>query len=371
MTNLLKEINNPGKGNCAFYGFSIGLISIIKREMVRDKKSATFTLLKNSCLAFDKDFDIDITDILSFNYSSQSPVLLNKMQMHLREILYRHRIQDLVNNRNNLSASRTFCNFSAMARGSGLPDFNELVKSKELQQYTVETANKIKRHKKWFPDDKNTQRFIDSIVEKSFISDVFEKPDVPSSIELNQKSLVVTALKEVTTNYRWGTQRDLNELASIFKVNLHTLVNGESLQAFRDEPSRPVITMNNKHNMHWTTKLPFLPDNFSGKKYDDCTRDICITKREIKAILSSYTTGFRSIFTKRNHERFAMQMIGLCKNSQVDVNEIVKQIRDYAHDNLFADNSSIKKRLNYILARADYSKEEQPESLVVENQSIP
>ncbi|WP_133137146.1 hypothetical protein [Legionella rowbothamii] len=66
-------------------------------------------------------------------------------------------------------------------------------------------------------------------------------------------SAIPSAIERITQNYFWGTHLDLDYLAYPFEVNLHTLENKIQKYPFNDEPDRPILTVNNEGNGHWTT----------------------------------------------------------------------------------------------------------------------
>ncbi|WP_131794118.1 hypothetical protein [Fluoribacter gormanii] len=356
------KIDNPGRGNCAFYGFSIGLIDIIKHEYSRYGESATFSSLKRQV----DDFQISLIDIINFDYFKQSKEVLDKMQHHLRTVLFEYRKQDIKDNKEHLPASNAYTNFAEMVwnyvrNEPTSTEFNELAKSNKTKNYAREIADQIIRLSRWYPKQPNNDKYneereayFDKMIEKAFIKDVFI---VGKNNELNSNSLIVNSLKDVTRNYRWGTQTDLQELARIYNLNLHTLINGNAPYEPVDTPRRPIITMNNQHNRHWTTCISFLGSSFKGKRYDSYTKDSVISKQEIKDIMQTYTQGFVASVTKRNHLEQAMQIIQLCDNSDFDVNDIVRMLSNYLQRSNFNNNSSFKKRADYIIARAEYFNE--------------
>ncbi|PWY53792.1 hypothetical protein DGG96_20415, partial [Legionella qingyii] len=267
----------------------------------------------------------------------------------------------------NTHTSTTYTNFAEMVwnyvrNEPTSPEFNELAKSNKTKNYAREIAAQIRRLSRWWypeqPKNKeyNEEReaYFDKIIEKAFIKEVFI---VGKNNKLNSNSLIVNSLKDVTRNYRWGTQTDLQELARIYNINLHTLINGNAPYKPADTPQRPIITMDNQHNLHWTTCISFLGSNFKGKRYDSYTKDSVISKQEIKDIMQTYTQGFVALVTKRNHLEKAMQIIQLCDNRDFNVSDIVRMLSNYLQRSNFNNNSSFKKRADYIIARAEYFNE--------------
>ncbi len=66
-------------------------------------------------------------------------------------------------------------------------------------------------------------------------------------------SMIPPAIQRITQNYFWGTHLDLDYLSYPFEVNLHTLENKQQKYPFTDLPDRPILTVNNEGNGHWTT----------------------------------------------------------------------------------------------------------------------
>ena len=88
-------------------------------------------------------------------------------------------------------------------------------------------------------------------------------------------------------------------LAHIFNIKLGVRTYSER-GSYQNIPPGAAFTLNNWGNGHWNTSLTFL-GTFAGKKYDTFTKDSVISKEEIKKILLTYTTGWKSILTSRHH----------------------------------------------------------------------
>lgn len=353
------EIDNPGKGNCAFYGFAIGLIDIIKHEYAIAGTSSTYDALASRI----DNFAVNLDEVLSFNFKHQSKLILDRMQTSLRVILLNHRKQELVDNKESLSTSMTFNHFGEIVRNyldnrSTRSTFNELAKSAPLKYSALNVARQIQRVMKRYqqkPSNLNYRQkweaYIDKVIAKAFIDDVYTSG---AEVGLRNDSLVIAAMADVTVNFRWGTQTDLNDLARIFNVNLHTLRNGTADYHPTDTPLRPIITMNNKRNRHWTTQLSFVGTGFTGKEYSVASKDSVLSKQEIIAIMQTYTNGFISRVTSRNHRGKAQDIITQCYDAELTVTDIVTALEAYLKDSDFTVNSSFQKRTRYILARAAF-----------------
>ncbi|MFJ1266965.1 hypothetical protein ACD661_00180 [Legionella lytica] len=81
-------------------------------------------------------------------------------------------------------------------------------------------------------------------------------------------SIVSTAMQRIMQDRLWGTHLDLDYLSYPFNVNLHTLENYQQKYVFRDLPGRPVLTLNNEGNGHWTTFIAAPPQPVAHLKTD-------------------------------------------------------------------------------------------------------
>ncbi|WP_131782897.1 hypothetical protein [Legionella gresilensis] len=399
---IIKEIDNPGKGNCAFYAFAIGLIDIIKHEIAREGVSATFQKLKilsMEVLDLSADaFPIKLNEINEFNFSDQSISLLNKIQYCFRHIIYNHRKRELFDkplNSPDEFPPTAFIDFTEMVHCFAKNDstdnhYNGLINSSAAREYGIEVANKIKvlrqrreRLSRWYPENPQDKNYNDArrkymfnsfdepinrLILEAFKEDVYMKTE--SSIQLKSNSCIVAAMKDITVNYRWGTHRDLDDLANIFEINFNTFNYGRNnyLYGSANIANRPSITLNNRNNGHWTTNLTFL-GHFRGKQYGDFSKDSILTKEEIKNILLTYTSGWKALITTRHHLPKAKELIKDCDSEKQSIFDILVKLNQYSSDIEYASNSSFKKRLDYILARAKYSFSisEQPINELVDN----
>ncbi|WP_419420826.1 hypothetical protein ACNVED_05890 [Legionella sp. D16C41] len=381
---IIKEIDNPGRGNCAFYAFAIGIIDIIKHEAARGGDSVTFKKFYDLSRTASQEFSITLEDIKKFDYNNQDYSLLNEMQSCLRFIIYNHRKVELLTRSLNSPDEvppTAFIDFMEMVHCFAKDEpaeanYNSLIYSTGVREYAKEIANKIKlmnqrmeRLAKWYPENKTDKDYsearrkymfnhfdepINRLILKAFKDDLYVN-DSPT-LKLKNTSYILAAIKNITVNNCWGTHRDLDELASIFKIDLNTINYGNVRYLYgADRGSKsPTITLNNKNNGHWTTNLTFL-GHFNGKKYDIFTKDSILTKEEIKKILLTYTSGWKAILTNRHHLIKAQALIDACNNKQTDILNILDNLIAYTANTNFAANSSFKKRVDYILERAKSS----------------
>ncbi|STX51071.1 Dot/Icm T4SS effector [Legionella busanensis] len=385
---IIREIDNPGQGNCAFYAFAIGFIDIVKHEIAKKGVSATFQKLQNlsiQALGLTADsFPIKLNEINAFDFSNQSISVLNKIQYCFRHIIYTHRKAELFDkplNSPDEFPPTAFIDFTEMVHCFAKNDstdnhYNGLINSSAAREYAIEVANKIKtlrqrmeRLSRWYPENVQDKRYndvrrrymfnnfdepINRLILEAFKADVYLKTE--SAIQLKSDSRIVDAMQDITVNYRWGTHRDLDDLANIFEINLNTMNYGDNnyLYGSANIANRPSITLNNRNNGHWTTNLTFL-GHFKGQQYDVFTKNSILTKDEIKNILLTYTSGWKSLITPRHHLQKAKELIKACNSGEQTILDIIRTLNEYRHDTEFASNSSFKKRLDYILARANYS----------------
>ncbi|STX28572.1 Dot/Icm T4SS effector [Legionella beliardensis] len=379
---VTRVIDNPGRGKCAFFSFSIGLMDMIKHQCARDPRgrSAIFETFQNLSVAAlglssVDELNISLDEIKKFNYNKQSFQLLDKMQRCFRHIIYHHRTSDLRAgglNFDNGVGPTAFFDFNELVRCFAKNDFQSaqfigLINFPAARAYAEKAANEIKsimkRLTEWYPSKradeayttarnkymlKHFDHYASEIIFKAFNDDVYNQAG-----EVNDSSCIVAALRDVTVESRWGTHQDLDELAHIFNIKLGVRTYSER-GSYQNIPAGAAFTLNNWGNGHWNTSLTFL-GTFAGKKYDTFTKDSVISKEEIKEILLTYTTGWKSIFTPRHHLDIAKQLIKDCDNETINVTTIANKLSRYMTETNFAKNSSFIKRAHYIIARAEYS----------------
>ncbi|MBA2652238.1 MAG: hypothetical protein H0U73_08230 [Tatlockia sp.] len=97
--NLYQDIDNPGKGDCGFYAFAIGLINIIQTEIYKGNDNPEQLKILNRLTTIVGQ-QYTAQDFLNFknNLKSNSRQLLIKMKTDLRQILYLQYLQEIVDN---------------------------------------------------------------------------------------------------------------------------------------------------------------------------------------------------------------------------------------------------------------------------------
>lgn len=317
------------------------MIDIIKHEEATHGRSPTFNILS-------KDNDTDLKKgIISFDFSHPSKELLDKLQRALRQILFSHRKEELLSKK---ESSGTYIHFADMIRcavegRTCSSNYNQLAQSQAVRRLAREASKTIHRLKIWCVkegefDKTAYEKMIDETIKRFFYRDLFPSDNQKT---LREESVIVNALDAVTLDSRWGTHGDLVDLACKFNINLHTLRNGRPTYAFQEDAERPVIIMNNKLKLHWTTHLSFLSSAFKGKSYHHFANDSLLTKSEILAVMRSYTTGFMATFSSRNHREEAQQIIALCSSQTSDIEAIIQRMQTYAASKEFEPCSSFKK----------------------------
>lgn len=365
---MYTTINNPGRGNCAFYSFSIALIDLIKHEYHRQGLSVTF----NHWTAYFPEIEEQLNAILNFNFKKQNKALLDTLQASLRELVYQTHYEQLQNGlevpseqiSHFIENQTIFNKFGEIFweyhthhkfRTNQLA-CNDLAKSLAVKRLVVNLSKRLKQNKIVDPRPAIARTFLEDVYGLHFDS-------LEEARQLNENhSVILKAIEHVKNmdskkrNYLWwGTHSDLNILAEKFEVNLHCYINGKGTPLAQD--GRPVIKINNEHNVHWTTFIETsnAQENPSTKNYQRFWKDSLVTKEEIKEIYLTYTTGFYSWFG-RNHQNKAEEIIRFCDDPAHTVADIITTIQNYINDDniRFNQDSSFRKRANYILARNDF-----------------
>ena len=343
------EVDNRGKGNCAFYSFSIALIDIIKHEQHRNNESPTLA----RWIEFIPEIENQRDAILNFNFQRQNNELLDILQRSLREITYQQQYQQLDTGRfladNEIKGLAIYTKFAELCWNyPRVSACNDLAKSTQIKQL----VKKIK--------DKTNKKNVDEEEEilETFLIDVYGMDYKKFPRQLNEKSAILKAIQAVIIKKPlwWGTHDNLNRLAQAFDVRLEYYINGVLPYEAQQEP-RPVVRVNNIKNGHWTTFIitSNLVPNSSNQNYQRFFRDSFLTKNEIKKIYLTYTKGFHSWFG-RTHQAKAEEIVNLCDNIDSTVEDIIADLRNYLINPAFPFNedSSFKKRANYILARNQF-----------------
>lgn len=330
---IVKRIDNPGRGNCAFYAFAIGLIDIIQKQRLTSgiHRSPMF----NHWVALDPSIDAEYEAICAFDFNRPDKKVLDRLQMRLRHTIYQYKLSELRhacassrmdNGYKDLVATSSYTNFSALLYNNSAnidSRYNEYAASKGamaairklkkaisldevlrragIDRATVENSVRQAVLERGLPDTtEDEQRIIrDTIYDethqalKIHVINMLEQDNtqlvenyedlslaplfmrllygdnvaidsITNTTPVLANSVITTAIKRITQNFFWGTHLDLDYLANAFEVNLHTLQNKIQTYPFQDLPERPVLTVNNEWNGHWTTFIN-VPNNQQNK----------------------------------------------------------------------------------------------------------
>ncbi|PWY57054.1 hypothetical protein DGG96_03435 [Legionella qingyii] len=274
-------IDNPAKGNCGYYAFAIGLINIIQQE--------------GTGITFDKWVQLDPSiknyydAICKFDFDNPDNKLLEVLQRTLRLITYNLQIDELrwactsakkEDEYRALVAISTYRKFAEMYHGTDLdPRFNQFVSS-------VDIKNALKKidHSRIVAEHESL------VLAPLFISLIYGEEVAPETITVSTEpkfnSPIILALHSITQDFVWATHLELDYLANAFEVNLHTLENGVQQYEYKDLPSQHTITLNNQHNMHWTTKVTMAKSRKSSAQPGDSSGGsaLGLSSKKIKAI---------------------------------------------------------------------------------------
>ena len=249
-----ERIDNPGRGNCGFYAFAIGLINIIKDENAYSSKQ-----MFNRWVALNPEIKNEFNAIINFNFQTPDNDLLNRLQSYLRFTLYHHKLNELksacaynnaADNYTKLTANSIFTNFAALyykVPANIDPSYNEFARSPLIKEAIASlgtlTVNK-----------ENTA------LVPLFIELLYGKVDFKTLTEDSyplDTSPILGLLQQITADFEWAQHLDLDYLSRAFQLNLHILDNGKPRWAFKDTPGLHTIALNNENNSHWTTQVKF------------------------------------------------------------------------------------------------------------------
>lgn len=273
-----QRIDNPGRGNCAFYAFAIGLIYIIQEE-----KAYNNTAMFEQWIKHDPSISGLYADLCNFDYKKPNNDLLDNLQTSLRGIVYFQQLGELIKacasvkdniraiaeNQNYLRSveeNSNFVNFAGLYFGTAADArFNPFAASPIITNKIIELREAVEIEialtQVDIPDfNENDANMLErrKIVEL-FVSLLYGEGVGFESIDINTNPLnsppIIQGIASIRKNYFWGTHLDLDYLAIAFNVNFHPLVNGVPRQPFKDEEGKYTVTVNNHNNAHWTTEI--------------------------------------------------------------------------------------------------------------------
>jgi ribosomal protein S17E len=175
------------------------------------------------------------------------------------------------------------------------------------------------------------------------------------------KSRILQGLSLLKRDKIWlATEQDLANLAGEFNVHLQLLKNSILVPTGYNDQNKPVLTINNIGNYHWTTriKIGYSPGQ-DAEKYAGWTCETAsLSKNEVKKVLLSYTDGVVAFFG-RTHLAKAQHLIARCDNKQDSVKDIMDDWQAYMSHQVHNPKSSFLKRFEYMDARfRNFNKED-------------
>ena len=95
MNTRLYEVDNPGKGDCGFYSFGIGLIPILQKELEDEDNQPVLNQLRDFFIFRTDELNNFIHQIEIFDFTKSNKEFLNNFNSLLRTILYGIRSYDI------------------------------------------------------------------------------------------------------------------------------------------------------------------------------------------------------------------------------------------------------------------------------------
>lgn len=243
-----EKVDNPGRGNCAFYAFAIGLIDLIQEQAIYGNKDI-FNLWVNQDPSIAQHWDA----IKNYSLKQEDEAFLNVLQTSLRKIAFQVQINELrnacanpANDYEELVASSNFSRFAELYHNDVVDRrFNEFAKSSTIKkEIAVLKAQAIPLND------------INRELVTLFLKLMYDPQElITKDTNPKKNSPIVKALSSVTQNSVWGTHLDLDYLSRTFKVNFHTLQDGTARWPFVDVNEWHTITVDNRNNAHWDTQV--------------------------------------------------------------------------------------------------------------------
>lgn len=348
------SVDNPGKGNCAFYAFAIGLIDIIQDEQFI--RAPCFQLIFDNWVNHDPEVKSLYKDIINADSKHPDAALLNKLQTSLRKLVYEAKLNELyeacaISRKENeyqaLTGNSTYNNFAGLFfyNFDVDPNFNELVGSNRVRA----AINQLKQDKNLVKDHE-VYALAPSLISLIYGPDI-AIDNINVGTKPQQNSPILTALERVKQDCVWGTHNDLNYLANLFDITLHTLADNQPIQSFiADNPEKHIITVNNIKNAHWISRISVASahsntDTKSCKnksseldvlKNQDKVKFICVQKKVMTAV-TNYCNYSNSIWFSLFHRHGATgrkraQAFGKKSANCTDYNELMSEVVNFLSD---------------------------------------
>lgn len=268
----LQRLENPGRGDCAFFSFALGLIYVIQNEF----KEHSDTLFQK-WLALDpkliRNTNKFYKKIQAFNFDSMDKKFLSKIQKHLRHQLYRFKINELhdickkfLQNEdfNQLNSSNIYNDFAELYYeknihlGNHNSNFGFWSKTSACNHFhrSNEIIKKVKKLVLPSMDSNAEQRQL----ALRFIELFYGTESLKSELEIPKSSPVVDALKIIKRHSSngndcyWGTEIDLRDLTEIFGLNCQFYKNNSNIYN-HSQPDNKTLIFNNEQNIHWSTLI--------------------------------------------------------------------------------------------------------------------
>ncbi|MBA2710045.1 MAG: hypothetical protein H0U57_05600 [Tatlockia sp.] len=177
--NLYQEIDNPGHGDCGFYAFAIGFISLIQTEIFKGNRNPEQLEILNKLTIKSEKYDPkQFSDFDYFLHNEDDKHLLEKLKSDLRGILYNQYLHEIcqgsviIEGENSIRKSLAYMQFSEIFyhyhHGANLyKSLNILYMSEEIRHFALMQANKYKH----IEDPNKLELQLQSI----FMTDVFGK----------------------------------------------------------------------------------------------------------------------------------------------------------------------------------------------------
>lgn len=241
-------IDNPGKGNCGYYAFLMGLIYLARTY--QDLRPIEYWKAIDPTVTENLDLLCRL-DIVSFKADPSVSDSLDALQMSLRRLRYKHIIDRTPEQYDQFIGETAYNDWYDLiqnyeqrcgryAENSRDTKANALVNSLELRKWAKAL------HVKYLEISYPKYPRLQMIARDEFIFAAL----------LKCKDLISNAYKEhYVKNASWATEQDLNDLSEMFQTEVIFHVNGKP-SAYGNLSESPYIYLNNQLNAHWTLLIP-------------------------------------------------------------------------------------------------------------------
>lgn len=381
----LREIENPGHGDCLFYAVAIALIPLLRKELEKANYNAN-ALDEESILAkllmHINEYANDITAIefiegikrYEFNYKEKAvSSFLGNCNRILRDFLVQNRFNQLneilklesntLEREKEIEGETIYADAWCVYRKSSGSATDHDVQHNDMLEAGLDQL-KAKQCLENKSKDEQRELFTAFIFGSDVARTLILNGKIPPSIkEISSESLVADVLIRKLEKGHWGGNHDAVVLAGLLNVEVEFFEVGKKILGTGDisQSGKPIIRLNNVYRgTHWNT----LQDQFNKaeidkvtldkiKPYMQCAQNQTLTLEEISRVFLKDDTlwmflKFDTLWNRR-HANFTKHIAKLSAVSGNTVEGLMYHLIANAPEHKATD--PLRNRLNYLCLR--------------------